>query len=207
MDAIASTLFGKARQAVLTILFEQPERGFYMRELSRLSGIAPGPLQHELKQLVHADLVVREPNGNRTNYRANATNPVFPELLGIIRKTCGMPIMIAKGLESLGNSISHAAIYGSVAKGTNQSKSDVDLLVIGDAPLADIVATLPPIETRLAREIGVRLFRESEFLQRIEQSDRYICGVLNGPLLIVKGDWNGFRNAARARIAAGTDLN
>lgn len=205
MDAIASTLFGKARQAVLTVLFEQPERGFYMRELSRISGIAPGPLQHELKQLVHADLVLKAPNGNRMIYRANTENPVFPELLGIIQKTCGMPIMVARALEEFGENISHAAIYGSVAKGTHQSRSDIDLLIIGDTTLADIVATLPPVEARLAREIGVRLFREAEFIHRIETSDRFVLGVLNGPLLIVKGDWNGFRNTARTRIAAGTD--
>jgi len=204
MDIIASTLFGKARQAVLSVLFEQPERKFYMRELSRISGIAPGPLQHELKQLVQADLVLREPNGNRINYRVNPANPVFPELLGIIQKTCGMPILVKSALEAFGENISHAAIYGSVAKGISQSKSDVDMLVIGNVSFPDIIAALVPIETKLVREISVRLFGEAEFVQRIDEADRFVCGVLCGPMLIVKGDWDGFRDAARTRIAAGT---
>lgn len=205
MDKVASTLFGKARQAVLTALFEQPEGTFYMRELSRLTGIAPGPLQHELAQLVEADLVLREPDGNRTNYRANTANPVFPELLGLIEKTCGMPVVIAKALAPAATQISHVAIYGSVAKGANHGRSDVDLLVVGDIDFGKLVATLAPAESRLGREISPRLLTEAELRRRVDEGDRFTCGVLAGPLRVIKGEWDGLRDAARARVAAGTD--
>ncbi len=205
MNKVASTLFGKARQAVLATLFEQPERKFYMRELSRLTGIGPGPLQHELSQLVEADLVLREPDGNRMNYRANPVNPVFPDLAGLIQKTCGMPVVIGNALKPLSAKISHAAIYGSVAKGTPGSRSDVDLLVIGDIEFGELVSAIEPVETKLGREISPRLFNESELHRRIEEADRFICGVVTGPLLLIKGEWDGIRDAARARAATGTD--
>ena len=205
MDIVAATLFGKARQAVLTALFEQPNRSFFMRELSRLTGIGSGPLQHELAQLVKADLVLREPDGNRINFRANTANPVFPELLGLIEKTCGMPIVIAKALDSLGAQISHAAIYGSIAKGSNHGRSDVDLLVVGEIEFGALVAATALAESRLGREISPRLFSETELRRRIDEGERFLCGVIAGPLQIIKGDWDGFRNVARARLAAGSN--
>jgi predicted nucleotidyltransferase len=205
VEIVAATLFGKARQAVLTTLFEQSDRSFFMRELSRLTGIGSGPLQHELAQLVKADLVLREPDGNRINFRANTANPVFPELLGLIEKTCGMPIVIAKALDSLGAQISHAAIYGSIAKGSNHGRSDVDLLVVGEIEFGALVAATASAESRLGRDISLRLFNETELRRRIDEGERFLCGVITGPLQIIKGDWDGIRNVARARLAAGSN--
>lgn len=205
MDKVASTLFGKARQAVLTTLFEQPERSFFMRELSRLTGTGTGPLQYELAHLVEADLVLREPDGNRTNYRANTANPVFPELRALVEKTCGMPIVIARALDVLGTRATHAAIYGSIAKGSNHGRSDIDLIVVGEIEFNELVAALTLVESRLGREISPRLFRETELRSRLDEGDRFTCGVLAGPLMIVKGEWDGFRDIARARAASRAD--
>ena len=91
MEATAAVLFGKTRQAVLALLFERPERAYYLRELARATGISPGALQHELGQLQKADLVTRSQDGNRVVYRANTAHPVFADLQSIVRKTCGLP--------------------------------------------------------------------------------------------------------------------
>lgn len=205
MDKVASTLFGKARQAVLTTLFQQPERSFFMRELSRLTGIGTGPLQHELAQLVEADLLLREPDGNRTNYRANTGSPVFPELRSLVEKTCGMPIVIATALDTLGAQITHAAIYGSIAKGSNHGKSDIDLIVVGEVEFNKLVSVMTSAEARLGREISPRLFHETELRRRLNEDDRFTCSVVAGPLLIVKGEWDGFRDIARARATTRAD--
>jgi DNA-binding HxlR family transcriptional regulator len=77
MSSAAAILFGKTRQAVLTHLFDQPERTAYLRELSRQTGIGPGPLQNELNQLRKADLVIRQQAGNRVRYAANVAHPIF----------------------------------------------------------------------------------------------------------------------------------
>ena len=71
MENTASILFGKTRQAVLTALFDAPGESLYVRELARRTGISPGALQHELGQLLSADLLSRHEDGNRVLYRAN----------------------------------------------------------------------------------------------------------------------------------------
>lgn len=182
MDAAASVLFGKTRQAALAILFDQPERAYYLRELARQAGISPGALQHELEQLQKADLIERSQDGNRVSYRANTAHPIFSELQSIVRKTCGLSAQIKAGLAPLGGQIHFAALYGSVAKGLNHARSDVDLLVVGDLSLEQALAVVVPVESRLGREIGVRLYHPEDFRKRRAQGDPFLSNVLRGPI-------------------------
>src|SRR6184192_3747823 len=86
-DPVAGALFGKTRRAVLAALFGRPEKAYYLRELSRLAGGGLGSVQRELQGLRRAGLVGVRREGGRTFYQAIADAPLFPELVGIVRKT------------------------------------------------------------------------------------------------------------------------
>ena len=188
MEKIASTLFGKTRQAVLAWLMQSPVRGYYVRELARLTGIGPGTIKYELDNLVEADLVTRIKDGNRVVYQANTHSPVYEDLRAIVSKTSGIPLAIGKALNRFGSKIEQAYIYGSLAKGTNQSRSDVDLLVVGEVPLATLVSSLSSIEKTIQREISVRLISRQEFAEKMRKQDRFLGGLMKGPLIPVKGE-------------------
>lgn len=187
MGNATDILFGKTRQAVLARLFDLPESSFYLRELSRQSGISPGALQHELKQLLEADLILRVPDGNRIAYRANTEHPIYSELHKLVRKTCGLTHQIQRSLESLAGQISFAALYGSTAKRTDHAHSDIDLLIVGDVTLSQVLESVRPLETLFDREISVRIFHPDDFRQRRLENQPFLQGVLNGPLDILIG--------------------
>lgn len=182
MEAAAAVLFGKTRQAVLALLFEQPEQAYYLRELARQTGISPGALQHELGQLQKADLVERGQDGNRVTYRANTAHPVFADLQSIVRKTCGLPAQIKAALQPFAAKIRFAALYGSLAKGSNHARSDVDLLIVGDLSLEQVLAIIVPVEAHIGREISVRIYSTEDFRTRREQGEHFITNVMSGPL-------------------------
>lgn len=186
MERIAATLFGKTRRAMLSRLFLEPERSFRLRELSRLTGISAGSVQHELKQLLHADLVTRADAGGLVTYRANRASPVFDALRAIVEKTSGIDSMIRKALGKARTKIRLAFIYGSIAKGANQSRSDIDLLVVGTVGFEALLSLLRPAEQRLGREISPRLFSPEEF-ERKRASDRFLRSVLSGPTIPLIG--------------------
>ncbi len=187
METTASVLFGKTRQAVLAALFTVAGDRAYLRELARRTGIGPGPLQYELSRLVAADLVTRSRDGNRVVYQANTAHPAFHELRGLVLKTCGLPEQLGCALRPLGDDISLALVFGSVAKGTSHGKSDVDLLVVGSVKLESLLAVLEPVERQLGREISVRLFKPAELRKRRAAKDRFLSGVLAGPTIPVIG--------------------
>lgn len=187
MDAVAAVLFGKTRQTVLAILFDQPQRAYYLRELARQAGVSPGALQRELGQLQKADLVDRSQDGNRVAYRANSAHPIFPELQSIVRKTCGLPAQIKAALVPCAGQIRFAALYGSVAKGIDHARSDVDLLIVGEISLQQTLAAIVPVEERIGRDIGFRLYNAQDFRERRSQEDRFLNNVLNGPFTCLIG--------------------
>ena len=184
-DATANVLFGKTRQAVLSALFEDPGRGFYLRELQRKSGLSTGALQHELGRLGSAELIVRERDGNRVNYRPNTAHPVFEDLRRLVLKTCGLPMTVRRALSGLAD-LDFAAIYGSFAKGASHARSDVDLLVVGQRTLGEVLEALAPVEEQTGREIGVRLYSRGEFAKK-KRTDAFLRGVLSGPLIPILG--------------------
>ena len=187
MDATATVLFGKARQAVLTLLFEQPGRSCYLREISRLTGVGPSAVQHELAQLQSADLVLRAKDGNRVTYQANANHPVFAELQSLIGKTCGLPAQLKEALRPLAQEIRFAAIYGSLAKSADHARSDVDLLIVGTLALEEAIDAISPLEERIVRQISVRLYSPQEFRRRRKQKDSFLGAVISGPLVAIVG--------------------
>jgi predicted nucleotidyltransferase len=188
MDSTASILFGKTRRAVLSLLFEQPRRRFFLRELARLTGISPGALQHELGRLGRAEIIERARDGNRVTYRANTAHPVFPELQSIVHKTCGIPSLLKAALAPFAEKITFAAIYGSMAKGTDHARSDVDLLIVGSLGLDQATQALAPVEERIDREIGLRVFSAEEFRRRRARKDSFLHRVMSGPLTTILGN-------------------
>jgi len=180
MNNATAVLFGKTRQAVLAQLFEQPEKSWYLRELSRQTGISTGALQQELMQLHKADLLLRNEDGNRVLYRANTAHPIFPELLSIVRKTCGLPAQIKAALQPVAGKVTYAAIYGSVAKGSEHARSDVDILIVGTLEFEQAIQAIAPLEEQLGREISIRLFSPDEFREKRVAGDNFIRSALGG---------------------------
>lgn len=188
MERIATTLFGKTRRAVLTALFLDTQRGFRLRELSRLTGISAGSIQHELKQLVSADLVRRETKNGQIIYRANVASTVFNELLAIMEKTSGIDVLLIEALGPYAKRIFLAFVYGSIAKGENRARSDVDVMVVGSISFRDLVGALAPVEEKLGREISPRLYTKKEFQTRLRERDPFLVAVMNERKIVLIGE-------------------
>src|SRR5947208_4869302 len=101
ISILSETLFGRTRGAVLSILYGHVGKGFYLRQLARLTNIALGPVQREIRQLVEAGLVSKKTIGTQTLYSANLDSPVFREIKGLVTKTVGMHDVVAEALSSL----------------------------------------------------------------------------------------------------------
>jgi hypothetical protein len=84
---IGETLFTKTQQRVLALLFGRPDKSFYTNEIVRLANMGRGTVSRELGRLVSAGLLVVSREGNQLHYQANPENPIYQELLSIVRKT------------------------------------------------------------------------------------------------------------------------
>ncbi len=69
--------------------------------------------------------------GHQKHYQANAASPLFSELRSIVLKTVGLADPLRAALHPL-SVIRAASVYGSVAKATDHSASDIDLMIVSD---------------------------------------------------------------------------
>jgi predicted transcriptional regulator len=79
-DALSAALFGKARRAILGLLFSRTDESFYLRQIARLVKGGQGAVQRELKRLTDAGIITRTSRGRATFFQANRGCPIFPEL-------------------------------------------------------------------------------------------------------------------------------
>lgn len=186
--SIASTLFSDSQARVLRWLFGQPDRGFHLSELRRLSGLGSASLQRELKRLAEAGLVQSERVGNLRRFQANPLSPVFGELVALTRKTLGAEPLLREALQPLLPGLQGAWIFGSVAKQTDTAQSDIDVMLVGkNLSLAKVLELLLPVEAQLGRKINPTCYTPAEFARRRAEADSFINRVLAQPVLPLIG--------------------
>ena len=130
--SLSNALFSKVQQRVLALIFGRPDRSFYTSEIVRNVDSGTGAVERELSRLQRSGLVSVERIGNQKHYRANPQSPIFAELQSLVIKTVALTEPLRKSLEPCADKIKAAFVYGSVAKGTDTARSDIDLMVIGE---------------------------------------------------------------------------
>jgi predicted nucleotidyltransferase len=187
---LADALFSGTRQRLLGLLFGQPSRSFYATELIGLADIGSGAVQRELANLAQSGLVTVRAVGNQKHYQANPESPIFEELRGITEKTVGLAEPLREALAPLAPQIHAAFVYGSIAKRTDTSASDVDLMLLSDqVSYADTFAALEAASSRLGRKVNPTILTSKEFYKRVKAEESFLTRVLAQPKVwIIGGD-------------------
>ena len=188
MKTLISHLLGDTRTAILATLLLRPDEPQHVRELARLTGVSPGTLHRELTALESRGVLRRNAVGRQVYFAANRECPVFEELAGLLRKTAGLVDVVRDALLPLASRIGEAFIYGSVAAGTETSRSDVDVMILGDLSFAEAVKALAPAQVQLRRDVNATVMKSTEFQKRRRAKDGFVSAVLKAPRLQVIGD-------------------
>ena len=202
-DRVAEALFGKTRRSVLSLLFGRPDERFYMRQVARMTGASVAAVQYELARLATAQLVVRAPEGKQVYFRANTESPVFNEIRGLMDKTVGAVSVVQSALSGLVGEgrIDIAFIYGSVASGTYDAYSDVDVMIIGEIKLLEIIPALRVAQDRLGREINPTIYPGEELRMRLTDREHFVTQVMDGPKIILFGSENDLERLVAEPLA------
>jgi len=195
-NLLCSGLFGKTRQAVLALLYGRADSSFYTKQILDAVKIGRGTVQRELKNLTDTGIIIREVQGRQVYYRANTRCPIFDELKSIVRKTFGVADVIRQSLSANADKIRVAFIFGSVARSTDDRRSDIDLMVVGKISFGDVVSLLTPAEQKLGREVNPVVYPIAEFKKRLKEDHHFVRTVLEDEKIFVIGDDHELRKLA-----------
>jgi predicted nucleotidyltransferase len=180
-------LMPAARVKVLAFLLLNAPGSFHLREIARRSGAPLKSVQREVAMLEDIELVRREQRGNQVLVSVNTGHPLYDDLRSLFVKSEGLAIPLRDALARV-EGLEAAAVYGSVAAGTDTGSSDIDLLIVGDpddVPLHDILSAL---EEELGRTISCTVLSRGELRSRMRGKDPFLGRVLSGTLIKVMGD-------------------
>ena len=196
--SIGDALFTKTQQKVLGLLYAKPDKSFYTNEIMRWAAMGRGTISRELDKLVGAGLLVVSRTGNQNHYQANNINPIYSELVGIVRKTFGLADEIRRALQPYDENIELAFIYGSISKNTDSASSDIDLMLIGKSlSYSDIMDVLLPIEEILQRSVNPTLYTRADIIKRIKEDNSFVTRVMEQPKIMIKGVIDDFGKPAK----------
>jgi len=187
MPTLEALIFTEYRRKVLALLLLHPDERLHQREITRLTGTVSGTLSRELAKLTEAGILLKTPMGNQMHYAANRQCPIFDELASILRKTSGLADVLAGALLPWAGQIDAAFVFGSMASGKASSDSDIDLMIIGDAPFAELVAGLYLVQSQLGREINPKVYRRDEWQQLVAERGGFVRDAMSKPRLWVMG--------------------
>ena len=169
------------RADIMSLLFNNPEEKFYVREIARLVNKNPSGVKRELDKLLKMDLVLTEREGNLKYFKVNRNSPLFPELKGLIAKSLGLPGALKSVLKA--SEAKSAFIHGPYVK--NPNLPSLDLFVVSDSN--HIRKTLDDIEKRFGREINLTLMSLLDFRTKKKCGDRSLKKLLNAKKILLMG--------------------
>lgn len=197
MTSKIDRLFGsKTRIVLLSKLMMNPDRSFYIRELSKNLKIPYGMLYKEEKNLVSLGIVNEEKRGKVTLVSVNRSLPYFTELKELLTKTVGLGDLIREVLLGL-KGILYALVYGSFASGEETESSDVDLLIVGSVKEEDVLKAISQIERKLGREVNYILWSEKEFAKRVKSEHHLLTDIVSKPIIMLIGEEDEFRRTVK----------
>jgi len=186
--SLSNALFSKVQQRVLALIFGHSDRSFYTSEIVRSVHSGTGAVERELSRLQRSGLVSVERIGNQKHYRANHQSPIFEELQSLVLKTVALTEPLKKSLQPFSDNIDAAFVYGSVAKGTDTARSDIDLAVIGDElDYSELYTATQKAENILGRKVSAIFLSPDDWKRKASQKGSFVNKISALPKVFLFG--------------------
>jgi predicted nucleotidyltransferase len=149
----------KVAMKILEFFIENPSGEFYGSEIREKIGVAKASSVKWLKKLVDYKLLLKRTKGRTILYKLNWDNVVVKQIKILINVAKIYDVL--KGMED----DFEIYLYGSVAKGEDDKKSDVDLLIIGKIKKENLIRITENVKNVLRKEVRPLVLTPLEYAE------------------------------------------
>lgn len=171
-------LFGsKTRVKLLQLFYANPNRSFYVREITRKIDEQINSVRRELANLLSIGIIGSENTNNKLYYEVNQSYEHYKALASIFGSGQDMGAVNEEQNDALGvlGRVELAILTG---KFTRDERSGADFLLVGDINQTQLGKYIEELEKKEGREIVYAVMPTEEFKYRIELNDRFVTNVL-----------------------------
>lgn len=167
---------------------ENPYKEVYLRELSKILKISPFAIKKYASILIKENIILEERKANLRYFKANISNIFYRQLKISFNIQKILKSNIIEYIQKSVPAVSSIVLFGSLAKGTDDEKSDIDLLIIGKEKDIDFKG----IKKNLGRAINEHIMMWSEWKKNYENNKAFYYEIISygiplyGELPIIK---------------------
>lgn len=177
-------LFGsKTRVKLLQLFYANPNRSFYVREITRKIDEQINSVRRELANLLNIGIISSETTNNRLYYEVNQNYQFYKPLLAIFGATpmSAEDEAADEAFRQLGR-VDIAILTGQF---TRDERSGVDFLLVGDINQTQLAKHVKEMEKKEGKEIRYVVMTRNEFDYRYKLNDRFLVTVLESKNQVV----------------------
>ena len=174
-------LFGsKTRVKLLQLFYSNPNRSFYVREITRKIDEQINSVRRELANLLSIGIISSENTNNRLYYEVNQDYEFYPPLSAIF----GGGVMSAPSAPAADTQTLTIKALGNVqlafytGQFTRDETSGTDIIIVGDINQTKLSKFIAELEQREGKEIRYTVMTVQEFIYRQQVNDRFLSLVL-----------------------------
>lgn len=184
-------LFGsKTRVKLLQLFYSNPNRSFYVREITRKIDEQINSVRRELANLLNVGIITSDTSNNKVYYEVNQKYDFYEPLQEIfgggvskrrksttkaaVAKEVELPVDEANDLKALGN-VEVAALMGQF---TRDESSGIDVLIVGNVNQNALAKYVTELEKQEGKDLRYTVFSLDDFTYRLQIKDRFMSNVL-----------------------------
>lgn len=170
-------LFGsKTRVKLLQLFYANPNRSFYVREITRKIDEQINSVRRELANLLNIGIISSETTNNRLYYEVNQKYEFYKPLSTIFGNTA--PAKDDEESDEDFKNLGRVDIAILTGQFTLDDRSGADLVLVGDINLTQLKKYVGELEKKEGKEIRYAVIPTEEFEYRRRLNDRFLTQVL-----------------------------
>jgi hypothetical protein len=184
-------LFGsKTRVKLLHLFMNNPGNSFYVREITRLIDEQINSVRRELSNMLTIGIITSDTADNKLFYEVNQRYEHYLPLRAIFadQQEVMTPAAQTKAAKDWQPHIQELqGVRIAIAAGVlvPESKSKIDLLLVGTVAVPRLVKAIKAIEKLEGRELNYTVMKYDEFYYRLSVRDKFITEIVNSNHVVV----------------------
>jgi len=182
-------LFGsKTRVKLLQLFYSNPNRSFYVREITRKIDEQINSVRRELANLLSVGIIVSDTSNNKVYYEVNQKYEFFTPLQEIFGGVVVRPhrgVRTTKAIDlPLPDETADFKVLGNVeiavltGQFTRDDTTGVDVLIVGNVNQNALNKYVTGLEKQEGKDLRYTVFSLDDFTYRLQIKDRFTTDVL-----------------------------
>ena len=177
---IEQLLGSKTRSKLLQLFLSNPNRSYYVREITRKIGEQINSVRRELSNLLNIGIIVSETTNNRLYYEVNQKYEFYDPLKAIFGSGSQVSTKAPSkndqkdDLKALGN-IDLLIFTGQF---TRDETAGIDLFIVGNTNTHAVQKFVSELEEKEGKELRYTVMNLDDFKYRQQVKDRFVMNIL-----------------------------